>query len=186
MGALPPGRRFCLEGWSVDMRAPDLIGQIFGRLTVTRRAGYRGQRALWECSCECGAAHFATTSDLRYGSIRSCGCLLAGKTASNSRHGQAARSGPSSSYNSWRGMVERCTNPNHVSFSRYGGRGIEVCERWRTFANFAADMGPRPDGCSIDRINPDGNYEPTNCRWATALVQRHNRSVKRQIDEVAA
>jgi hypothetical protein len=73
-------------------------------------------------------------------------------------------------------MVERCTNPGHVSYARYGGRGVTVCDRWRTFANFAEDMGERPAGFSIDRINPDGHYEPSNCRWATALTQRHNRS----------
>jgi hypothetical protein len=72
-------------------------------------------------------------------------------------------------------MLDRCTNPNHVYFRLYGGRGITVCDRWRSFENFLADMGLRPEGRSLDRVDPDGIYEPTNCRWATAVEQRRNR-----------
>lgn len=78
----------------------------------------------------------------------------------------------------WMGMWQRCTNPNNKKFYRYGARGISVCDRWKAFANFLADMGERPKGKSIDRINNDGNYEPGNCRWATALEQARNKSRK--------
>lgn len=79
-------------------------------------------------------------------------------------------------YNTWKAMKKRCGNTNHDSYRYYGGRGIKVCDRWLTFANFLADMGIRPDGMTIDRINPDGNYEPSNCRWATAEQQNANQN----------
>lgn len=78
-------------------------------------------------------------------------------------------------------MIARCTNPNNVMFYLYGGRGITVCERWRTFDNFLADMGPRPDGLTLDRIDPEGHYEPGNCRWATPKEQQENRRCARLI-----
>lgn len=78
-------------------------------------------------------------------------------------------------------MSDRCRNPNNLRFKQYGGRGITVCESWRTFDGFLADMGECPDGCSIDRIDPNGNYEPGNCRWATEAVQQNNRTANRMI-----
>lgn len=159
----------------------DLTGRKFERLTVLKKSGKRGAKILWECICECGATHFATTSDLNYGSVKSCGCLLSGKTSRNARHGHSPRSGrQSQTYNSWRGMLDRCEKPNHISYPYYGGKGVTVCDRWKSFENFLSDMGNRPSGKTIDRINSDGNYEPSNCRWATIAEQNRNRKFSSQ------
>ena len=91
------------------------------------------------------------------------------------RHGQAR----TPTWLSWRKMRDRCLNPNATGYKNYGGRGIKICKRWNDFANFLADMGARPDGKSLDRINGNGNYEPSNCRWATAAEQSDNRRVAR-------
>lgn len=157
-------------------RSPNLVGEVFGRLTVVERAGMRGTRTLWACFCECGNPHAATTSDLRYGGVQSCGCLLAGRTAKNYRHGHSTRSlGFTRTYNSWRAMIDRCTNPNNIGWENYGGRGITICDRWvNSFESFLSDMGDRPKGLTLDRIDNDGNYNPINCRWATWQEQRSN------------
>jgi hypothetical protein len=91
------------------------------------------------------------------------------------RHGHNTRKGASPTYRSWNKMTDRCRNPNSNTFEHYGGRGITVCERWLLFDNFLADMGERPDGTTLDRIDPDGGYEPSNCRWATQRMQSANK-----------
>lgn len=157
-------------------RRPDLSGSKFGRLTVSGVGPMKGKRQSWLCVCDCGQASTATTSDLRYGSVQSCGCLLKGPTAANTKHYHQPREvGPSRTYNSWRGMIERCSNEDHISYENYGGRGISVCKEWKEFDKFIADMGERPVGMTIDRIDTDGNYEPTNCKWSNNIEQRHNR-----------
>lgn len=90
------------------------------------------------------------------------------------KHGHRPRSGSSPTYISWAGMVQRCRYPGHTKFARYGGRGVSVCERWLRFENFLADMGERPDGHTLDRIDPNKGYDASNCRWATKSQQMRN------------
>lgn len=142
----------------------DLVGETFGRLTVTCRvANDRAGRASWYCSCSCGGFKIIDSKALRTGKTASCGCLCYSHQQSGSPL-----------YKVWASMRERCNNPRAKSFAHYGARGITVCERWAGFELFLADMGPRPNGYSIERRDNDGNYEPGNCYWATDFEQAQN------------
>jgi hypothetical protein len=156
----------------------DITNQRFGRLVaVERLLPPSGHEAKWSCICDCGGKAFVRVTDLRRGRTTSCGCyFVERRRVAALRHGHASKGEVSPTYKIWNGMLARCTNPRVSHYENYGGRGIRVCERWRSFANFLADMGERPSiNHSIDRRDVDGHYEPGNCRWATQAEQRANR-----------
>ena len=145
------------------MTFKDLMGQRFGRLVAISKEGRsKGREIIWMCLCDCGNLRTAVGSKLTNGSVQPCGCLQKDKTReANITHGKSH----SRIYSIWKNMLSRCTNSNHDSYSNYGGRDIQVCDRWLKFENFLADMGEPAKDLTIDRIELDGNYEPGNCRW---------------------
>ncbi|MFE0766129.1 hypothetical protein [Streptomyces smyrnaeus] len=144
------------------------MGTRHGRLVVTVPR-VPGEKHV-QCVCDCGTPRTVLFGE--WGKTKSCGCLRREVTAARSTtHGHSR----TSIYGTWADMVARCTRPTHQRWADYGGRGITVCERWRDFANFLADMGERPAGMELDRIDNDRGYEPGNCRWADGSTQAKNR-----------
>lgn len=150
----------------------NLVGQRFSFLTVIERTDNEpGRHSQWKCVCDCGAMTTASQNQLKFGTKRTCGCRGGAFV-----HGHAVNENKTGTYRSWQAAKQRCGNPNGKAYRWYGARGIEMCERWsNSFEAFFEDMGPRPIGQTLDRIDPDGNYEPGNCRWATKAVQAANQ-----------
>lgn len=153
------------------------VGSVFGRLKVTSEAPRgSGWKRFWNCICECGKEKTVYQHHLKSGAIVSCGCYKDENTVRRSTtHGMASRKNTSPEYRSWASMLMRCNNPNNADYRHYGGRGIQVCERWHSFENFLEDMGCRPDlKHSLDRIDNNRGYSKDNCRWATKKEQSRN------------
>lgn len=149
----------------------DLTGETFGNLTVGCQLQNENGRAMWYCTCTCGGFKIIDSKALRTGKTASCGCLRL-------THGL---SGTHPLYRTWLSMRDRCKNPNNKHYRHYGGRGVRVCDRWNDFALFAEDVGDRPRGTSIDRVDNNGDYEPSNCCWATPFEQAQHTSRTRLI-----
>lgn len=156
-------------------RNPTPVGEKFNRLTVLsdapNRPGNSNRRVT--ARCDCGTVKDYVLSEVRLGKTKSCGCIHH-EGDPYRKHGHTSGRKFSPEYYSWSSMMTRCTNPKHAKYADYGGRGISVCARWMKFENFLADMGPRPAGKTIERKESDGNYEPSNCIWATRQRQSNN------------
>jgi len=151
----------------------DIAGMTFGRLTAIGASPEIDRARFWIFSCECGKITEKRKTDVISGATRSCGCLLSEATTQRlTKHGMCK----TPEYRAWRAMINRCTNPKYEHFNCYGGRGITVCDAWmNSFEEFFSSVGPRPSTQhSLDRRETNGNYEPSNCRWATKQEQSNN------------
>ena len=155
----------------------NLIGKNFGRLSVIKRMNDdKNRNSRWLCKCDCGKEKIIYGCSLKSGNTKSCGCLHKEKTSiANTTHGHSKKREESKTYTAWKSMIKRCTNPKDKYYYCYGGRGITVCKRWRKFVNFLEDMGEAPEGYQIDRIDNNGNYCKSNCRWVTLKEQARNK-----------
>ena len=161
------------------MKILDLAGRRFGRLTVIHRSGTIGSFKAWLCQCDCGNAKTVSSRHLMDGHTKSCGCFRREFTrAKDTKHGLCG----TPEFRSWASLRQRCMNPKNEKYPNYGGRGIRVCKRWNDFAFFLADVGPQPTRRhTIHRIDNNGNYCPSNTRWATAKEQGRNKTNSRMI-----
>lgn len=157
--------KFVIGGTPANLK--DRVGQVFGKLTVLSRVGSRRGKAAWLCHCECGKDKIVTGGALAEGQI-SCGCAHVGHPTHGGSYTRTFRI--------WSNMKSRCNNQNVPAYKHYGGRGIRVCNRWYdSFEAFYEDMGKCPEGYSIERVNNDGNYEPSNCKWIPLGEQGKNK-----------
>lgn len=161
----------------IDLSGTRLTGAVVVGLAEPKNGTKR-----WLVKCDCGRHYATATWNITSGNSQWCrGC---GRKRRPSQHGHASRNG-SPTYHTWSQMKNRCLHPSSNNWANYGGRGIAICERWQTFYGFLADMGERPIGTTLDRVDPNGNYEKSNCRWADSRTQaRNKRTTKLSEDAV--
>ncbi len=158
----------------------NLTGQVFGDLVVLQVTEKRAHgNVVWICRCCCGNEVLISGNKLRCGDTKSCGCrrsrVTSSRNSSTVKHGHLVGGRPSPTYRVWRSMIARCEDPTHRNFHHYGGRGIAVCLSWRrSFRAFLLDVGERPEGMSLDRRDPNGDYCPSNCSWVPVADQVKN------------
>lgn len=165
----------------------NLTGQRFGKVVALESTKQRkpNGEVIWKCRCDCGNIFFTGTSTLRYGTTKSCGCARLEKLKANppkKKHGGSE----DRLYRVWRGMIDRCYYPSSNRYRNYGARGIQICQEWRhdysAFRTWALNNGYEKDAkrgqCTIDRIDVNGNYEPSNCRWVSMEIQSKNKRQK--------
>jgi len=153
----------------------NIIGQKFNRLLVLEFVEVKNHKSIWKCKCDCGTIKNITGTDLKSGNTKSCGCYLNEVAGTQTiTHGQSRNNKMTGSYRSWRCMKSRCSNPKNNQYYNYGARGITFCDRWNKYENFLVDMEERPDGYSLERKDPNGNYVPENCCWIPNNLQAKN------------
>lgn len=155
----------------------EMMGCVFGSLTVEKYVGHNNGVAYVQFRCQCGTLSIASAHHIRTGRTSSCGCFRRATTAKRlTKHGYAPLRGRRmKSYKTWQGMMRRCSNPHDNHFAYYGGRGIKVCARWHDFTKFLEDMGEPESGMSIERVDNDRDYCPENCKWIPHRDQAKNR-----------
>lgn len=157
------------------MNKTKMINKKFGRLAVIEEAGIdKSRHALWKCECDCGKIRIIEGNKLRSGHTKSCGCLKKELVLEAvTTHGMCK----TPTYKTWQSMKWRCSNPNCPDYHYYGGKGITVCKRWLNFENFFTDMGERPEGLTIERVDSNHGYYKANCKWATYTEQSRNQNI---------
>lgn len=173
------GKELAKAGAKLAVQHAVLPGIRFTRLVVIGPDPSKHRYV--QCICDCGTVKSIRVDHLATNATRSCGCLRNDNKASVT-HGMRY----TTEYSIWENMLKRCRNPRNKRYKSYGGRGISVCDRWLDFKNFFSDMGNRPHGLTLDRIDVNGNYEPTNCRWATRAQQAQNTTKTKLSQEKAA
>lgn len=178
---MTPQTEYRTSGDSIKMtgRVKDLRGRRFGRLLVISFSGHTAAgKAKWLCKCDCRKMHVVIGASLINGTSVSCGCYMVECAIARSfKHGQAKRGNKSATWKVWVDVVKRCTNPNFWAWEHYGGRGISIDPSWLDFSQFFADMGERPRGLTLDRLDNNRGYDPGNCAWVSRRRQAENRRV---------